>query len=549
MTSAEFPVLEPRVLFQKLTIDPDFVTLRQLAGVPDAYFDQLYLDAIHRFARAAQLVPASETHHHARPGGLLEHTLDMVHISLQLRRGHKLPQGASPDTIEAESRRWTYAIFAATLLHDVGKLLTQFRILVKDQPWTPFHGDITSSGASIYRIEFRDSPYQHHTRMGASCLALLPSVGLSWLAAEPELFHQLNAYLSGQVFESGVFGEIVTTADRESVARDLKLDSKRYRSSRQVALIDRVTDTLRSLLAEKTVKRNRPGALLWTLDGTTYAVCRPLIEAIQSRLKEQGVTGIPSEYADYYDLLLEHGLALPTPSDPQAAIWSIQISEGDFSQIMSVLAFETRRVFRPTRLPPDFRGEIQVIDRVVKTHEVETIVDKTTSVETTDNTESVNGSSTDPKVETISEATGPAPAPAGPGPEDKSPATKLTWDDDVAEAFLIWVRAGILDGKLPVNKVDAVLHTLEHGRVAVVTPAAFKRFCSLKGLDDFSRLQKRFTRKKWNIKTEGSSQNVWPLWAKGKTKKACLNCWILRKDVVYGDREPPPANPFIVEDS
>ena len=548
MTSAEYPVLEPRVLFQKLTIDPDFVTLRQLAGVPDTYFDQLYLDAIHRFARAAQLVPASETHHHARPGGLLEHTLDMVHFSLQLRRGHKLPQGASPDTIEAESRRWTYAVFAATLLHDVGKLLTQFRILVKDKPWTPFHGDINNSGSATYRIEFRDSPYQHHTRMGASCLALLPSVGLSWLAAEPELFHQLNAYLSGQVFESGVFGEIVTAADRESVARDLKLDSKRYRSSRQVALIDRVTDTLRSLLAEKTVKRNRPGALLWTLDGATYAVCRPLVEAIQSRLKEQGVTGVPSEYADYYDLLLEHGLALPAPSDPQAAIWSIQISDGDFDQVMSVLVFETRRVFRPTRLPPDFQGGIRVLRKVVtETNEVETIRDKTTGIETTDNTETLDGSSTDPGIEAISDPAGQEPV--GPGPEDKSPATKLTWDDDVAEAFLVWVRAGILDGKLPFNQPDAVLHTLEHGRVAVVTPAAFKQFCSLKGLDDFSLLQKRFTRKKWNIKTEGASQNVWPLWAKGKTKKSRLNCWILRKDVVYGDREPASANPYIVEDT
>ena len=308
-------------------------------------------------------------------------------------------------------------------------------------------------------------------------------------------------------------------------------------------MIDRVTDALRSLFAEKAVKRNRPGALLWTLDGTTYAVCRPLIETIQGRLKEQGVTGVPSEYADYYDLLLEHGLALPAPSDPQAAIWSIQISEGNFSQIMSVLAFETRRVFRPTRLPADFRGEIQVIDRVVKTHEVETIEDRTTGVETTDNTV------TESKVETISEPAGQAPASAGPGPEDKSPASKLTWDDDVAEAFLIWVRAGILDGKLPVNKPEAILHTLEQGRVAVVTPAAFKQFCSLKGLDDFTLLQKRFTRKKWNIKTEGASQNVWPLWAKGKTKKARLNCWILRRDVVYGDSEPPPANPFIVEEA
>ncbi len=51
-------------------------SLNELAGLSESNFTKYYRPCLHNFARVVQLLPASEIHHHASPGGMLEHTLD-----------------------------------------------------------------------------------------------------------------------------------------------------------------------------------------------------------------------------------------------------------------------------------------------------------------------------------------------------------------------------------------------------------------------------------------------------------------------------------------
>lgn len=60
-------------------------------------FAALYLAPIERYAELVQQFPASEHHHHAYSGGMLDHGLEIVAYALQLHRARLLPAGTIPE--------------------------------------------------------------------------------------------------------------------------------------------------------------------------------------------------------------------------------------------------------------------------------------------------------------------------------------------------------------------------------------------------------------------------------------------------------------------
>ncbi|MBN0864198.1 TraI domain-containing protein, partial [Pseudomonas aeruginosa] len=85
-------------------------------------FATLYRTPLERYAELVQQFPASESHHHAYPGGMLDHGLEIVAYALKLRQSHLLPIGGSPEDQAAQSEAWTAAVAYAALLHDIGKI-------------------------------------------------------------------------------------------------------------------------------------------------------------------------------------------------------------------------------------------------------------------------------------------------------------------------------------------------------------------------------------------------------------------------------------------
>jgi len=81
----------------------------QRTSLSRTQFDALYLSPINRFAELVQLLPASEAHHHAWPGGMLDHALEAVTFALKMRQSRLLPVGAVPETQAAQGEAWTAA--------------------------------------------------------------------------------------------------------------------------------------------------------------------------------------------------------------------------------------------------------------------------------------------------------------------------------------------------------------------------------------------------------------------------------------------------------
>jgi hypothetical protein len=66
-------------------------SIRSLAGVPDDYWADLYQPLLDNFAAFVQQTPASEAHHHCCQGGMLTHSLQVMKLALEARKGKMLP--------------------------------------------------------------------------------------------------------------------------------------------------------------------------------------------------------------------------------------------------------------------------------------------------------------------------------------------------------------------------------------------------------------------------------------------------------------------------
>src|SRR5690606_19357150 len=121
-------------------------------------FNEYLLSPIERYAELVQLLPASESHHHAYAGGMLDHALEMACYGLRLRQRHLLPPNAKPEDQSSAGELWSAAIIYGALMHDVAKVLVDIEIHLQDgSEWRVWHGMIPKP----YRVRYRSNREYH----------------------------------------------------------------------------------------------------------------------------------------------------------------------------------------------------------------------------------------------------------------------------------------------------------------------------------------------------------------------------------------------------
>ena len=361
------PPLRSATLLELVGFDERLTQLYRTVGISENHFDVLYRQPVHALAEAVQLAPASENNHHCGPGGLLKHTLEVTATALHIRKSYQLPLGGNPEDMAREEHHWTYGVFVACLLHDIGKILTRFQIVLNmpdgtQKLWNPHNEPIYESGAVSYGIVFQECEYKAHQRMGVTLYSsIIPQIARAWLAQHSVVMSQTLASIWGDTYESQVIGDIVTQADRASTGANTDITNAdlRFPGARE-SLADRLIQKLRQLLSDGAIKLNKDGGMGWVANEDVYLVCRPLAELLVKSFEDIGATGIPSDPVRIYDVLQEHGFALPTADGK--AIWKINVqdNQGKFSHTLTCLKFKTRRLFLPVRLPQSFNGVIRV---------------------------------------------------------------------------------------------------------------------------------------------------------------------------------------------
>ncbi len=241
-------------------------TLEELTRLTPVHFEPLYRQALRKYAAYVQQLPASEAHHHAGPGGLLDHGLEAAVLALKLRRGHLLPPGAATEVIDVQADLWSYACFTAVLLHDIGKPAMDQKVELFDKqngslgPWDPWAGPMRGEAYEAHFVRSRN--YRLHQR-AAPLLArfIIPVEGLRWLTGERAVLTAWLRVISGMPEDAGPLGNIVEEADRLSTAADLTGDFPRQMPTARVRpLHERLVTGLRYLIDNQQLSLNRPGA-------------------------------------------------------------------------------------------------------------------------------------------------------------------------------------------------------------------------------------------------------------------------------------------------
>ena len=321
-------------------------------------FDTLYRTPLERYAALVQQFPASESHHHAYHGGMLDHGLEIVAYALKLRQSYLLPAGATPEDQAAQAEAWTAATAYAALLHDIGKIAVDLHVEQADgSVWHPWHGPLKQP----YRFRYReDREYRlHSATTGLLYHQVIDRFILDWLSGFPSLWAALLYIMAGQYEHAGVLGELVIKADRASVAQELGGDPAKAMAAPKHALQRKLLDGLRYLLKEE-LKLNQPQASDgWLTHDALWLVSKTVSDKLRAHLLSQGIDGIPANNSAVFNVLQEHSMLQPAPDGK--AIWRATVtSSSGWSHAFTLLRLSPALIWEAGERPAAYAGTVLV---------------------------------------------------------------------------------------------------------------------------------------------------------------------------------------------
>ncbi|MBA6104603.1 MULTISPECIES: MobH family relaxase [Pseudomonas] len=520
----------------------------QYTALSEAQFDRLYLEPIRRYAGYVQQLPASESHHHAYPGGMLDHGLELVACSLKLRQSYLLPSGAAPEDQAAQADAWSAAIAYGALLHDIGKIAIDLQVEYQNaERWHPWHGPLNQP----YR--FRYHPGRDYKLHGAAAGLLyrqiLTPALLDWLSDYPELWSQLLFLLADHYEHAGTLGELVLQADRVSTAQNIGANPAKALQAPKHSLQHHLLTGLRHLVKSE-FKLNQPGAAGWLTEDHLWLVSKTTTDKLRAHLLAQAVNGVPSSNIALFDELQSHGLVEATPEGK--AVWSAIVTDGDWQHRFTFLRLQPTLIWADEPRPEYFSGTIEPVTNfslsTSETGEPAPVQPQTSSdvkqpaaVPLTQELDYL-----DDLMDMLQK---PAELQAGSSAERFRPTTS-PGQDDAGLAFIEWLREGIHSRQLMVNDSKAKVHTVD-GTFFLVTPGIFQRYAAEhpgqpEGSDQeepWRRIQRHFEKLGMHVKRPGG-QNIWSCAVRGPRKTSVLNGYLLLGTAGLTS-EQPIDNPYL----
>ncbi len=367
---------DPTVLMQATGCKGLVTQIRDNLGLPDTDFTKLVLSAIDAFALYVQMLPASESHHHANPGGLLIHLLESACHASKIGQSYKLPRGAATEEQHKFKAHWAVGITLSALLHDVGKPISNLDLKLHDARgelgnWDGLSGAMTQyAKATHYSVKFGYAEYEAHTRLPVILMqSLVGHETRQWLEQAPGLIPAMMTYLDGKAPDNDAIKEIVTLADQHSVRQNLLTGPKtQFASARAVPAITRMLAGLRGAIADEEMALNRPGAGGFVdADGEhIYFVAGVVIDAARKWLdtnetRHHGAAGLPKDNTRWFDTFQEHGALVTHPSG--GSIWPLHVAVAKpdgtvWEQRLTTLKFATKDVFAHNNLPRPLQGTL-----------------------------------------------------------------------------------------------------------------------------------------------------------------------------------------------
>ncbi|EKT4454839.1 helicase/relaxase domain-containing protein [Pseudomonas putida] len=520
----------------------------QFTALSETQFEQLYLDPIRRYTAFVQQLPASESHHHAYPGGMLDHGLELVACSLKLRQSYLLPSGAAPEDQVAQADAWSAAIAYGALLHDIGKIAVDLQVEYQNgEVWHPWHGPL----AQPYRFRYlagRDYKL-HGAATGLLYTQILTPLQLDWLSNYPVLWSHLLFLLTDHYEHAGTLGELVLQADRVSTAQNIGANPTKALQAPKHSLQHHLLTGLRHLVKNE-FKLNQPGAAGWLTQDHLWLVSKTATDKLRAYLLAQAVEGIPSSNIALFDELQSHGLVDATPGGK--AVWNANVTDDDWQHRFTFLRLQPSLIWADAPRPTCFRGKVEpIIEGSLPAGEInEPSPDRHPAAPEVNQAVAVLRDKEFDYLDDLMDILQvPGERESGSAVEQTQSATAPT-QDAVGLAFLEWLREGVHGHRLVINDSKAKVHTVD-GTFFLVTPGIFQRYAAEHpehaGRDDkiepWRRIQRHFEKLNLHKKTP-NGLNIWTCTVRGSRSASSLNGYLLR-DARSISGELPNNNPFL----
>jgi integrating conjugative element relaxase (TIGR03760 family) len=544
----------------------------QRTSLSRTQFAALYLAPIERYASLVQNFPASESHHHAYLGGMLDHGLEIVAYGLKLRQSLLLPIGAPPEAQVAQAEAWTAGVAYAALLHDIGKITVDLHVESADgSVWHPWHGPLQRP----YRFRYRkEREYRlHSAATGLLYARLLDREIFDWLSTYPNLWSALLYVLAGQYEHAGALGELVVQADQASVAQELGGDPAKAMAAPRHALQRKLLDGLRYLLKEE-FKLNQPQASDgWLTQDALWLVSKTVSDKLRAHLLAQGMDGIPTSNTAVFNVLQDHGIAQATADGK--AIWKATVtSDTGWSHTFTFLKISPAMIWEPGERPATFRGTVIVENDACSRHDEMEITRLNSIAVTVANqrhtdpappqTSALPESAIDTALSLLSEELLSTQSSPSARTEDVPTSSAITYSQPISAPvsseqsdtrpeespgarFMIWLRDAIQTRRLRINDAKALVHTVD-GTAFIVSPGVFQRyaqehpdlarFSHAENLSTWHSAQKQFERLQVHRK-QPNGFNIWTCAVSGPRKTRRLHGYLLQEA-----RSLLPAVPF-----
>lgn len=554
-------------------------------------FDEYLLAPIERYAELVQLLPASESHHHAYAGGMLDHALEMACYGLRLRQRHLLPPHAKPEDQSSAGELWNAAIIYGALMHDVAKVLVDLEIHLEDgREWRVWHGTIPSP----YRVRYRTGREYHlHSAVNPLlCQQVLGGRVMDWLMSQPRLFALFMYTIAGHTERGGIIAELIHQADRASVAKALGGDPVQALTAPVESIQRKLADGLRYLVREQ-FKINKRGGQAWLTDDSLWLVSPRAINELKAHLYAQGIKSIPADLNRLYGELHAHGLIEEVEESKH--VWKCEVIDGDWCQNFNMIKVPPTLIWGVEGKPASFSGQVSVEGAGAVEDERRDAEDSTKNEQDVKRDQSerqageaepANRKPSKKAIKCSDKNVTKSPSPSAdveddiialfpdiggadqrpdsfegeqvggsseqePSGIDKKRAPKNSIDDGavisdnrpcnklcLGEQFWQWLKEGLADHSIVINDTRAPVHVLD-GTYFLVSPAIFKRF-SLAVLDDedqWKSVQIRFQKLGMHVRSQG--KNIHSISVEGPNKSRVLKGYLISDPHQLSSKIPP----------
>ncbi|MEA3172305.1 MAG: hypothetical protein QOI97_5253, partial [Pseudomonas sp.] len=413
--------------------------------------------------------------------------------------------------------------------------------------WHPWQGPLDQPYRFRY-LKGRDY-HLHGAAAGLLYTQILDRTILDWLSGFPPLWASLLYVLAGQYERAGVLGELVIQADRVSTAQNIGGNPSKALQAPIHSLQHHLISGLRHLVQHE-LKLNQPGAAGWLTEDALWLVSKTVTDKLRAYLLAQSIEGIPSSNIAVFDELQSHGLVESTPEGK--AIWTALVVQGDWQQSFTFLRLQPALIWGSKDRPDTFSGTVNIAahdhstDTPAPTPTPETVRARSDQSQPQPDTLKVEDADYLGTLLDMFELDEPE---ASDSLSESADDTSTLPSDSPGQAFLNWVKEGILSHKLIINDSKAKIHTVD-GSVFLVTPGLFQRYTqefpgisqsACQEIEEWRWVQKQFEKLKVHRKRD-NGLNIWVCQVEGPRKKGKLQGYLIEKPKLLFEATPLPSD-------